>query len=166
MVIIREIEARDNVALAAVIRRVLTEFGANQPGFAWQDPSLDQMYQTYQDEKCHYLVIEQDGVLLGGGGIGPLAGNDDGVCELQKMYLAAAGRGFGWGRQLLVRLEEWAAQHYCYCYLETLASMAAANVLYLHQGYRRLQQPKGCTGHGGCDTWYGKSLAAIPVDRV
>ena len=38
---IRNIEPTDNVAIAAVIRAALTEFGANKPGTVYFDPTTD-----------------------------------------------------------------------------------------------------------------------------
>ncbi|GAA5215604.1 GNAT family N-acetyltransferase [Corallincola platygyrae] len=155
---IREVRAEDNSALADVIRRVLIEFGANKPGFAWQDPSLDCMFESYSAPGHCYLVAIEDGKLLGGAGIGPLEGDGGARCELQKMYLLPDARGRGFGGQIIDRLLDWAKHRYQYCYLETLASMSAANRLYLHRGFQQLAEPLGCTGHGSCDTWYGKRL--------
>jgi putative acetyltransferase len=159
--VIREIELQDNHPLAAIIRQVLTEFGANQPGFAWQDSALDQMYQVYQPSNSLYLVVEKDGQLLGGAGIGPLEGEATAVCELQKMYLLPEARGCGLGRKLLEQLLQWAAGNYHYCYLETLSTMDGAIGLYQRMGFSKLSAPMGSTGHGGCDTWYGTSLEGI-----
>ena len=45
---IRLIEPRDNLALAAVIRAALTEFGANKPGTVYYDPTTDQLFELFQ----------------------------------------------------------------------------------------------------------------------
>lgn len=44
--LIRPIEARDNVAVASIIRTVMPEFGADGPGFAIHDAEVDAMYQA------------------------------------------------------------------------------------------------------------------------
>src|SRR5665213_2737281 len=44
---IRPIEPRDNVAMAAIIRSVMPEFGADGPGFAIHDAEVDTMYEAY-----------------------------------------------------------------------------------------------------------------------
>ena len=77
---IAKIKPEHDVAVAEVVRLVLTEYGANKPGFAWDDPQLDHLSKTYADENSQYLVVIQDGVVMGGGGIGPLEGGDSHVC--------------------------------------------------------------------------------------
>lgn len=42
--IISAIESSDNVEMAKIVRAGLTEYGANRPGFAWQDPQLNSLY--------------------------------------------------------------------------------------------------------------------------
>ena len=46
------------------------------------------------------------------------------------------------------------------CYLETLTGMDAAMRLYERSGFRRIGQPMGATGHGGCNTFYLLDLTA------
>ena len=41
--LIRPIEPRDDVAVASIIRTVMTEFGADGPGFAIHDHEVDHM---------------------------------------------------------------------------------------------------------------------------
>ncbi|NQZ11025.1 MAG: GNAT family N-acetyltransferase [Algicola sp.] len=152
---IAKIKPEHDVAVAEVVRLVLTEYGANKPGFAWDDPQLDHLSKTYADENSQYLVVIQDGVVMGGGGIGPLEGGDSHVCELQKMYFLPQIRGTGFGTALLGTLLGFAReQGYRHCYLETLLSMSAANGLYNKTGFKVLDKPMGNTGHGSCDTWY------------
>ena len=43
-------------------------------------------------------------------------------------------------------------------YLETLAGMTVARKLYESLGFKQVHAPMGCTGHGGCDTWYAREL--------
>ncbi|MEX2321092.1 MAG: hypothetical protein WD668_07040, partial [Saccharospirillum sp.] len=44
------IQPADNAAMAIVIRQGLKEFGANRPGFAWQDPELDDLSRAYSGD--------------------------------------------------------------------------------------------------------------------
>lgn len=156
---IRPIEAADNKALASIIREVLTEFGANKPGFAWQDPELDAMAQSYQASGRSYWVVEHEGQVLGGGGIAEFPCPEQGVCELQKMYLLPAARGRGQGLILMQQLLNDACNMgYQSCYLETLLSMAAANKLYQRVGFKALSAPMGNSGHNACDQWYVLNL--------
>jgi putative acetyltransferase len=156
---LRPLSAADDPALASIIRSVLSEFGANRPGFAWSDPSLDAMAGCYSRPGCRYLVAESGGRLLGGAGFGPLDDGPEGVCELQKMYLLADARGQGIGRALLERLMGAAAvQGYRQMYIETLAGMDAALRLYQRVGFQALPGPLGDTGHHGCNRWLLREL--------
>ena len=156
---LRPITKADDPVIAKVIRTVLAEFGADRPGFAWQDPELDQLSTVYHNDQAQYLVIDSGGVVLGGAGFAPLKGGDGKTCELQKMYLAVEARGVGFGHNLITDLMLRAKKAgYEYCYLETLEHMTAANKLYLDNGFEQLKEPLGDTGHGGCNRWYGRAL--------
>lgn len=152
--IIEPIQPADNATMAEIIRSGLTEFGANRPGFAWQDPELDRLSESYAPQGLAYWVArDQHGRLAGGCGIGRLEGVMN-CCELQKMYIRPEYRGVGLGEALLLQALDFAEVHYRWCYLETLASMSAAGRLYRRLGFMALPQPLGKTGHGGCDHWY------------
>ena len=69
---IRPIEPRDNTAMAAIIRSVMPEFGADGPGFAIHDAEVNTMYEAYAQPRSSYFVVERDGMVIGGGGIAPL----------------------------------------------------------------------------------------------
>src|SRR5579862_5022649 len=100
---IRPIEARDDAAVAAIIRTVMPEFGADGPGFAIHDAEVDTMSAAYSRPRHAYFVIERDGVVQGGAGVAPLAGGADDVCELRKMYFLPSLRGLGAGRAAMPR---------------------------------------------------------------
>ena len=156
---LRLIEPKDNPIIETIIRTVLTEFGANKPGFAWQDPELSRLAGVYQsDDKC-YLVAEHQGKVVGGAGIAPFQCDLPNVCELQKMYLLPETRGFGLGQtlmsDLLCRAKEMGYQ---YCYLETIGSMTGANLLYQKNGFQRIEERLGNSGHSACDVLYLKTL--------
>lgn len=151
------IQPADNAAMAIVIRQGLTEFGANRPGFAWQDPELDDLSSAYSGDTTAYWVVRgRDGV-VGGCGIGRLPGLDD-CCELQKMYILAEHRGVRLGARLMKVALDFASRHYHWCYLETMGGMTQAASLYRRSGFIRLPQPVGHTGHNACDHWYIKEL--------
>lgn len=152
--IIEPIREKDNAAMAEIIRAGLSEFGADRPGFAWQDPELDDLTEAYQaDGMAYWVARDKQGRVVGGCGIGPLPGVDN-CCELQKMYIRPENRGVGLGEALLRHSIGFAEQHYRWCYLETMAEMASAGRLYRRLGFMALPQPLGATGHGGCDHWY------------
>lgn len=156
---LRPIRPEDDAAVASIIRAVMPEFGAGGEGFAIHDPEVDHMSRAYTRDGHCYFVVEHDGRVVGGGGIGALVGGEPGTCELRKMYFLPEARGHGLGRRLLARcLEAAAAMGYRVCYLETLSGMDAAQHLYEAFGFRRLPGPLGVTGHHGCDRWYAKAL--------
>lgn len=152
---IRNIEKRDNQSVSELIRSVLTEYGANRPGFAWQDPELDRMSEAYTQSDRVYKVLEGAGEVLGAGGFGPFECSEyPQCCELQKMYLWPDARGKGWGRALIEQLQKEAKElGYQYMYLESLSSMEEALSLYIKQGFKRLPEPLGDSGHNACDEW-------------
>lgn len=156
---IRAIEARDEAAMAAIIRAVMPEFGAVGDGFAINDPEVDWMHRAYAIPRAAYFVIEDTGRLLGGGGVAPLLGGDRDTCELRKMYFLPELRGRGAGTALMARCLD-AARGFGFrqCYLETLSGMDAAMKLYERSGFRRIDAPLGATGHGGCNAFYLRSL--------
>ncbi|QIZ76338.1 GNAT family N-acetyltransferase [Ferrimonas lipolytica] len=156
---LRPITSSDDPTVATIIRSVLTEFGANQPGFAWQDPELECLSKVYGSDNSRYLVVEQGTQVLGGAGVAPFRCHLDGVCELQKMYLSQSARGLGAGRLLLVRLLQFAKeQGYQYCYLETYGPMTQAQQLYRSLGFREQPEPWGNSGHSACDRWFVAKL--------
>jgi putative acetyltransferase len=137
----------------------MPEFGATGCGFAINDPEVDWMSRAYAQPRCAYFVVEDEGVVLGGGGIAPLEGGDAATCELRKMYFLPAARGRGAGAAMMERCLEAARElGFRQCYLETLSGMDAAMKLYERSGFRRRDAPMGDTGHGGCNTFYLRAL--------
>jgi putative acetyltransferase len=158
---IRPIAAADDGAVAAIIRTVMPEFGAQGPGFAINDPEVDHMSAAYARPGAVYFVVTDGERILGGGGVAPLEHGEPRVCELRKMYFLDEARGRGAGAALLTRcLDAARAFGYATCYLETLARMDAARKLYARFGFVPLAAPMGRTGHFGCDSYYALALAA------
>jgi putative acetyltransferase len=159
MAIIRKVLPEDNAALAVVIRSVLVELGVPKVGTAYEDPELDDMFSTYDKARNAYFVVEEDGEILGGAGIAPLAGEHPSICELQKMYFSPATRGLGLGKQMMDSCLAFAKENnYSLCYLETLPYMKAAQKLYRKTGFDYIEGPLGNTGHTSCNVWLTKSL--------
>ena len=73
---IRQIRSADDAAMAAIIRRVMPEFGATGCGFAINDPEVDWISRAYAEPRHAYFVVEREGIVLGGAGVAPLAGDD------------------------------------------------------------------------------------------
>ena len=159
--IIRPITIADNAAIAAIIRSVMPEFGADGPGFAIHDKEVDDMADAYAHPGCAYFVVERDGRVCGGGGIAPLDDPEPGICELRKMYFLPELRGLGAGKALITTCLDSARNlGYRRCYLETLTGMDAAQKLYEAQGFARIAKALGNTGHFGCNRFYLLELNA------
>ena len=156
---IRAIEPRDDAAIAAIIRSVMPEFGADGAGFAIHDAEVAAMNAAYARERCAYFVVEIDAVVLGGGGFAPLDAGDADICELRKMYFLPALRGRGAGHALIARcLDAARLSGFTRCYLETLTGMDAAQHVYVQSGFARINAALGSTGHHGCDRYYLRKL--------
>jgi putative acetyltransferase len=156
----RPIEPQDDAAVAAVIRAVMPEFGADGPGFAIHDPEVDHMHRAYTvPGAAYFVVVDEADRVVGGGGVAALEGGEPGVCELRKMYFLPEARGKGLGEALLRHCLAVAQDlGYRTCYLETLTGMDRALTLYGKLGFRPLCAPMGRTGHGGCDHWFAREL--------
>lgn len=157
---IRPIVRDDNETMSAVIRNVMSEFGAVGNGMSIGDAEVDEMYEAYRGDRSEYYVAIKGTTLLGGAGIAALAGSeDDGVCELRKMYVLPAGRGMGLGRKLMDHcLGAARDMGYGRIYLETLDNMFHARHLFEKYGFSYLDAPLGGTGHHGCTTWAIRDL--------
>ncbi|HJV49234.1 MAG TPA: GNAT family N-acetyltransferase [Geothrix sp.] len=161
MLTFRPIRSEDDAAVAAIIRAVMPEFGADGPGFALHDPEVDHMSAAYAGPGAAYFVVTNaEGRVVGGGGIAALEGGAPGVCELRKMYFLPETRGQGMGETLLKHCLAVAKDlGYRTCYLETLTGMDQAIRLYTKLGFKPLCAPLGQTGHGGCDHWFARELS-------
>jgi putative acetyltransferase len=158
---IRPITPADDAAVAAIIRTVMPEFGAEGPGFAILDPEVDHMSAAYARPRSAYFVVTDGARVIGGGGVAPLEHGDGATCELRKMYFLGEARGRGAGAALLARcLDAARGFGFATCYLETLARMDAARKLYARFGFKPLCAPMGHTGHFGCDSYFALDLAA------
>ena len=157
--LIRAISPADDVQVAGIIRRVMTDYGAVGCGYSIQDPEVDAMSASYPPPNARFWVIERSGEVLGCGGFGPLSGGPADTCELRKMYFLPALRGLGLGTRLLkLCLDEARAAGYRQMYLETLESMHDARRLYRKHGFEDRDAPLGCTGHTGCNAWMTRAL--------
>lgn len=157
---IRTIRHQDNAALATIIRSTLKEFGANHPGTVYYDSSTDTLYEVFsQAPRSVYFVAEQDGIILGGGGIYPSPGLPEDTCELVKMYLLPPARGIGLGSTLIRKCLVFAKESgYKRVYLETMPELRQALRTYEKFGFQYISHPMGNTGHFGCDLWMTKIL--------
>ena len=157
--IIREIQPHDNAQIAAVIRAVFIVDQFPKTGTAFADVQLDFMFETYNQPRAVYFVVEHQGKIIGGCGISQLEHSNDNICELQKMYFLQEARGKGIGFEMIQKCLQRAKEFgYEKCYLETLPEMLAAQKLYKKVGFEYLCEPLGGTGHTSCPVWMIKEL--------
>lgn len=156
---IREIEPGDNPQVKQVVQSVLVEMGVPKVGTAYEDASLNDMYSEYDKPRMAYFVVEEEGRIIGGAGIAPLANGNENICELQKMYFLPEVRGKGAGAEMMHKCLNFARQEgFEKCYLETMPYMEHARKLYARSGFTPLEGPLGDTGHYNCSVWMIKDL--------
>lgn len=151
--------AEDNMALARIIRASLEEFNANKPGTVYFDPTTDTLSEVFKMAGSTYFVAEENGILLGGGGIYPTPNLPAGTCELVKLYLSSAARGKGLGKLLMEKcLVAAKSLGYKTVYLESMPELTVAVPMYEKMGFEYLPGPMGNSGHCGCSIWMLKNL--------
>lgn len=157
--VIREIQEKDNVQVAQVIRKVLVDLGVPKVGTAYADKALDHMFQNYNVPKASYFVVEKENNIIGCCGIAQLDNYDGNVCELQKMYFLEEARGKGLGARMIdTCILKAKAYGFDKMYLETMPYMEAAQILYKKSGFEYIDAPMGDTGHYSCPVWMLKDL--------
>ena len=156
---IRQITKEDNAAMAAIIRKILIEFGANKPGTVFFDPTTDDLFQLFSIPDAAYFIAEDNGRIVGGSGVFPTPGLPAGYCELVKLYLIPEMRGQGLGLLLMEKCFQKAIDFgFTHMYLETMPELRTAIGLYEKAGFSFLPGPLGHSGHFGCDLWMTKKL--------
>ncbi len=157
---IRPIREADNAIIAATIRKILIEFGANKPGTVYFDPTTDNLFQLFSIADSAYYIAEADDKIVGGSGVFPTPGLPEGCCELVKLYLISEMRGQGLGLLLMERCFQRAIDFgFTHMYLETMPELRTAIGLYEKAGFSFLPGPLGQSGHFGCDLWMIKNLS-------
>ncbi|KJF44863.1 GNAT family N-acetyltransferase [Draconibacterium sediminis] len=156
---IRKVQKSDNKQLADLIRAAFIEYDAPRQGTVFSDPTTDNLYELFQNEKSVLWVAEKDGEILGCCGIYPTVGLPKGCAELVKFYLLAKARGKGLGTVLMEQSIESAKElDYSEIYIETLPEFDNAVGMYERAGFEQLDKPLGDSGHTGCDIWMIKKL--------
>ena len=157
--LIRPINESDNKHIAIILREVLIEMNIPRKGSAYEDPEIDNMYESYQSNRSIYFVGEEKNEILGGAGINQLKNGEINICELQKMYFHKSIRGRGIGDKMIELCLEFALEsNYKKCYIETMPNMVNAQKLYIKKGFKYIDNPLGNTGHTACPVWMLKNL--------
>jgi putative acetyltransferase len=152
---IRSIQPEDNAVLAETIVSVVREYGCTDSEYLSNTAELADLHTSFTGPDAGYWVaVDPEGKgLVGGGGITRLKGTtpEEAVCELQKLYLAAAARGKGLGGALMKTILDSARKKgYRAMYLECVPQLADAIKLYESFGFRTLDARMGNTGHNSC----------------
>lgn len=159
---IREITEKDNQIIERIIKRSLESFNLNIPGTAYFDPQLSSLAQYYKEQpnSKYWVVVNEQKEVVGGVGIAPF-GQEPGICELQKLYVAPEAQGRGLSKDLMKVALSFAKEHYTHCYLETLIKLQAANLLYTKFGFQQLERPLDGSEHNATDAWFIKDLSFL-----
>lgn len=125
-------------------RRALREYGASL--------GVDLSFQNFDDEVAAihgaytgvgevFLLAQIDGEVAGCGAVRALPDADQpNACEMKRLYVRPAFRGFGLGRALAETLMQHARDAGFSCmYLDTLSDMAAARELYTSLGFEPVE---------------------------
>lgn len=151
--IFRKIQPKDDLALADVIKTSLIEQGNAVDGTVFTDDATNHMSTCYIGEKAIYYTVHDDEELLGGCGINQLPGEDENVCELQRLFIKTKARGNGIGEKLVGMCIQFAKEKgYKLIYLETFPNMKEAVGLYEKYGFEYIDHAMGNTGHFYCTT--------------
>lgn len=150
-VMYREIQKSDNLKLAELIRGVLTEYGVNQPGTVFTDPTTDSLYELFLAKNSIYYVAEMNGELIGGCGLFPTDGLPIGCIELVKFYVKSSHRGLGIGKKLMeICIHSAKNNSHSSIYLESLPELDTAVGMYEKFGFKHIPKRLGNSGHFAC----------------
>ncbi|MGA7776433.1 MAG: GNAT family N-acetyltransferase [Paraburkholderia sp.] len=120
------------------VRAIFREYAASlEIDLSFQDfeAELAALPGKYAAPRGRVLLALNDGAIIGCVALRPL--DDDGVCEMKRLYVRPAGRGQQLGRRLATQVVQIAnAAGYTKIRLDTLPSMRAAQDLYVSLGFR------------------------------
>lgn len=155
----RKIEKKDNIEIATLIRAVLTEFGVNQPGTVFTDPTTDALFELFQTIDAYYYLALDNDKIVGGCGLYPTKGLPHGCIELVKFYLDSNYRGHGIGKKLMqLSLDKAKELGYTTVYLESLPQLDKAVGMYEQAGFKHIPERLGESGHFACNILMLKEL--------
>jgi putative acetyltransferase len=155
----RQVEEKDNLALANLIRQVFEEHDAPQTGTIYSDPTTDNLYELFQTAGSVLVIAEVEDKIIGCCGIYPSDELPEDYAELVKFYMSKDARGKGIGRELLEKCIDLAVIYeYTHLYLESLPEYSKAVGMYEKEGFVKLNKPLGKFEHTSCSIWMLKKL--------
>ena len=156
---IRQIIPSDNASLAKMIRDVFMEHNAPTEGTVFTDPTTDHLFELFGEKNSILWVAEENGQAIGCCGIYPTEGLPASCTELVKFCLPQTLRGKGIGRKLMEKsIASPLSLGYSEMYIESLPDFSQAVRIYEQQGFIKLDEPMGESGHPGCNIWMKKEL--------
>lgn len=159
------ITEEDDAAIAGIIRENLEKYHLDIPGTAYFDPELDHLsgyYNSRPEQRAYFILTDEDGRVIGGVGIAEFPGFRHCV-EIQKLYVADAWKGRGYGKLLMQTAEACArAAGFQMLYLETHSNLKAAIHMYEKYGFQLIGQPQTVV-HGTMDRFYVKEISAEKI---
>lgn len=125
-------------------RRILREYGDSlgvDLRFQCFDEEVAQLPEAYGGRGEVFLLGWVDGEPAACGAVRALNGVDEpAACEMKRLYVRPAFRGFGLGRLMAQTLMERALEAgFSVMYLDTLSDMAAARELYAGLGFELVE---------------------------
>lgn len=156
----REIRPSDDASLLKIARGAFEEFGAPLTGSVYCDPRMEHLSSQFTRDDARYWVIEnEDGEVVGGGGFYPTEGLPEGMAEVVKLYLSPTMRGKGYGWKMLSLIENGArSMGYRQLYIESFPEFAKAVSLYEKVGFRHISHALGNSGHPAVTVWMTKDI--------
>jgi putative acetyltransferase len=149
--VVRSWQSSDRISAAAVIERVLAEYGLGLEANG-ADADVLKVEDCYGDGE--FWVVELNGIVVGTAAYYPIDRAENAV-EIRKMYLRSEVRGKGLGHFLLNALEAVIIQKgFAEIWIETASVLKEAVILYERSGY------KAATGveTERCDRIYVKKI--------
>jgi putative acetyltransferase len=161
-IIYRQIEEKDNLSLAKMIRKVFEEHDAPKAGTVYSDPDTDNLFGFFKKPKSIFWVAELNNEVIGCCGIYPTPGLPENCAELVKFYLSKDARGKGTGKELMEKSIFSAKElGYTKIYIESLPQFAKAVSIYEKQGFKKLDKAMGNSGHTSCNIWLLKEIKKL-----
>ncbi len=157
--------------LRELITTIVLALGILDSDYLSEPAELADIYSQFSNPASRYWVIvdEDTGRVLGGGGFAPLLGGnaEEGIAEIQKMYLAREIQGQGYGKRLLEMIIAEAREYgYKKLYIETVPKMEQAIALYRRYGFQSIPCRLGDTGHGVCTVFMELPLTDVTTQAV
>jgi putative acetyltransferase len=134
---IRDYEAADLAVVLEIIEAALVEHGfARNVGGLRRD--LETLEGRYDQARAGFWVAELHGGIVGAVALRP---KDETTCELKRLYVRSAMRGYGIGRALFAHAEAFArSAGYARIWLDSSRRFKAARRLYEKSGFVLLEE--------------------------